>query len=455
MRVLAAIGVPAVAACAARESKPTDVTVVGVETSKPATDTSSEVHVPIECRVDQVVEQLCGPVPDVGEKTACGTTGKHLVRAQTSRLVEPLAAAEDMRHFRYDEDATRAYRGASEGNEKSCCYVRCKSLQVATSGSEQIEAGFAQAERCIPAPQQGTSVPAKEGSPCPAAVQLAGTMRPLRRESSMQCCYLNAERMPVNIDWEHRQPYRGRPARIDGVAHVAPPGAVSTWLEQGFQDCAASAPADQKMAIAEAWLAEGQMEHASVAAFSKLSLDLMAFAAPPELLLATHAAALDEIDHARMAFAIASGFAGRDLGPAPFERLAGVVPATSIAELARETLVDGCVGETVAAHAAERAAAQCQEPRIARALGKIAEDETRHAELAWRIAAWTLSLDREAVEPQIRELISALEKETSASECCDRALASWGILCGHEEQRIRNEVVHGVVLEALRALVAT
>lgn len=49
----------------------------------------------------------------------------------------------------------------------------------------------------------------------------------------------------------------------------------------------------------EWWSLAAQQEHASIASFSKFSLELMAVGAPAALLVRAHEAALDEINHAR------------------------------------------------------------------------------------------------------------------------------------------------------------
>lgn len=68
-------------------------------------------------------------------------------------------------------------------------------------------------------------------------------------------------------------------------------------------------------AAADFWTRVGLMEHASVAAFSRFSLQLMALGAPSDLLQKSHEAAADEIRHARDAFALAGHYAGRPVGP--------------------------------------------------------------------------------------------------------------------------------------------
>ena len=75
----------------------------------------------------------------------------------------------------------------------------------------------------------------------------------------------------------------------------------------------------------------------------------------------------------------------------------------SLAELAVETFLDACLGETVAALALREAAGGAEKRQIASLLDRIAGDEERHAELAWRTVAWAL---REGGAP-VREALSA------------------------------------------------
>ena len=63
------------------------------------------------------------------------------------------------------------------------------------------------------------------------------------------------------------------------------------------------------------WLRAALLEHASIASFARFSLELLRYGAPPELVVGAHRAALDEVAHARLAFALASSWSGRDLGP--------------------------------------------------------------------------------------------------------------------------------------------
>jgi rubrerythrin len=146
--------------------------------------------------------------------------------------------------------------------------------------------------------------------------------------------------------------------------------------------------------LAAKWLEDARMEHASVAAFSATALRLMALGAPPELIAATHRAALEEISHAQAAFALAAAYGGEAVTPGP---LAIDARPMTLRELAIETFADGCVGETTAAYEAACEAEVEPDPEVRAVLAKISEDEARHAELAWQIVAWCVAQDRSIV----------------------------------------------------------
>lgn len=77
------------------------------------------------------------------------------------------------------------------------------------------------------------------------------------------------------------------------------------YAEGGMLLVAATGEDGTEGARAAAWLRAGAGEHASVAAFARLSLQLMAHGAPMELLLAVHEAAADEVRHAALCWEMA------------------------------------------------------------------------------------------------------------------------------------------------------
>jgi len=156
-------------------------------------------------------------------------------------------------------------------------------------------------------------------------------------------------------------------------------------------------------ALGRYFASAAHLEAASVFAFDRLARELSALEAPVELVQRARRSALDEIRHAR----IVSGLAARFGGVAAAPSVACETPRTRFA-IALENAVEGCVRETFGALVAWHQALAARDPVVREAMCEIAEDETRHAELAWAIAAW--------LHPQL----SATEREQLAQA---RALA--------------------------------
>lgn len=205
-------------------------------------------------------------------------------------------------------------------------------------------------------------------------------------------------------------PFLGRPLRVEGRTRTAPPSARGDWRGTPEPDLDAMT-AEERTALAEQWSRDAAAEHASIAAFARFSLQLLALGAPPELVEAAHEAALDEARHARDAYALASAFAGKPIGPAALDvtgALAHVADVT-LARLAVETFEEGCVGETLAAMDAREKHAQYTDAAVHDVLGRIADDEERHAELAWRAVAWAVRTGGAEVKDALARSLARLE----------------------------------------------
>lgn len=153
---------------------------------------------------------------------------------------------------------------------------------------------------------------------------------------------------------------------------------------------------------AEAWVRAGAGEHASVAAFSRLALQLMAHGAPTELLRAVHEAALDEVRHAEICWEIARRSGAGAIVPAPFPFGGPVDVACSLTTLSVSATREGCVAETLGAHAADLAAEMAPDPEVRAALRSIADDEARHAALSYRIVRWAMQRGGAEVRDAVR-----------------------------------------------------
>lgn len=190
----------------------------------------------------------------------------------------------------------------------------------------------------------------------------------------------------------------GRPFLVAGAPRVAHSATRKDWHarqrcgDRALQrrSAAWSLSPVQAAALSGAWLGDALMEHASVAAFARFSLELLGFGAPADLVRDAQLAALDEVRHAQACFALASRFGGKDLGPGALQ-LDDATPRRSLEEFARCTFLEGCIGETFATLVAETGAQRSNDAQVCGVLGQIAEDEARHAELAWRTLGWVMA----------------------------------------------------------------
>ena len=195
------------------------------------------------------------------------------------------------------------------------------------------------------------------------------------------CAFVSFEDPPK---WACDDSICGRPYLVDHHPAAAPVVTRADWHAPTL-----ARPHDP--ALADAWAALGRMEHASVAAFARFILELLAVGAPPDLVLAAQRALADEVEHARLCFAMASAHAGRALGPGPFPVAA--TPARGLADLVTATIREACVCETLAMLEAREVAHHADDPAIRRLWAQIAADEQRHAELGWRFVQWALAVD--------------------------------------------------------------
>ena len=130
--------------------------------------------------------------------------------------------------------------------------------------------------------------------------------------------------------------------------------------------------------LAQRWTENALAEHASIASFSKFMLDLMSLGAHAELLEKTNQSLLEEIEHARASFAIASQLHGHCVGAGPLP-VHSVTVDGDVVRIASELFEEACVGETLSAACVFEAASQCKDVVLASVLEQIAEDEMGHA----------------------------------------------------------------------------
>lgn len=259
-------------------------------------------------------------------------------------------------------------------------------------------------------------------------------------------------------------PCCGRPFLVDGHARVAALQTRSDWAASDVAPIfVGDIDAQTRRSLAEAWRTDAQMEHASVAAFGRFLLRLLALGAPAALVHGAVLAAADEVTHAELCFAIARQLSGVAMGPRPLS-LDGALEKQTLGEVIAEVIREGCVGETVAAMIASRQLESAREPSVRRALERISVDEARHAELAWSFVHWAVASGGEAARDSaaatFAEVLDANAKRPGAPAVQDESVAAshmraFGHLSAYERDQTMRRAIDQIVAQCARALLTT
>lgn len=274
---------------------------------------------------------------------------------------------------------------------------------------------------------------------------------------AMACCYTVVGDCPV-----------GRPFLVDGDARRASVSATAGWFDRG----AVPSPdvdgldARTRRALERYWAEEGLNEHASIASFSRFLLELLSLGAPLDLVQRAQRALAEEIDHARVCFALASAYAGAPRGPTALDlgpalggaaHGSGVTRASVACAIARE----GCVAETIAAMQIADARDAATDPAVRAALTTIADEEAAHALLAWSTLGWILDQtsgsERDALVAELRAIFDAASTHVGLgpvleSSPDERAMRAHGHLPLVERRSLAHAALRTVIAPAAAAL---
>lgn len=242
----------------------------------------------------------------------------------------------------------------------------------------------------------------------------------------------------------------GRPFLVDDAPRLAQPTGRWDWQASNHVQL----PGDPRVceALAQRWTEIGLMEHASVAAFARFALQLLALGAPAELLARTARAMADETRHAEIAFGLAYRYGGSPVGPSELS-LQGALTDVDAEALLRNVFREGCVGETVAAMEAREGA----ERSGLCVFEEIARDEAEHASLAWSSVRWLCTkLGAPAAEILTQELALAearTSQRTGLAESEELNLTGFGMLSRRERSALREAMLSELVRPATLGLI--
>ena len=181
----------------------------------------------------------------------------------------------------------------------------------------------------------------------------------------------------------------------------------------------------------------GLAEHASVASFARVVMELMQLAAPADLVDRTLAAGQEEVRHAQMALSLARGWSSEDFHLGPLDGLE-FAPIT-LMDLARQTVFEAIEGETPAALAAVVALRFAKDEGVREFLQVVASEERRHAELAWATVAWAIQAGKTSVQQAALEALDVAEAKLMQSVASSEGNLDYGILSSTLDLAVRRE----------------
>jgi hypothetical protein len=142
-------------------------------------------------------------------------------------------------------------------------------------------------------------------------------------------------------------------------------------------------------------------------------------------------------------------------------RLTGPLPMEgALLDLELEPIVvlcfrEGCVGETVAALEARVARDHATDPEIQHVLDRIAPDEEKHAELAWKFILWALrenpTMTRALLERELNRLADELSN-LAPSTATDLSNPEHGVLAASQRSNVRRAALRNIILPCAEAL---
>lgn len=182
----------------------------------------------------------------------------------------------------------------------------------------------------------------------------------------------------------------------------------------------------QRESMHQEWKRIAIQEHASIAAFAQLSLELLRYGAPSRLVEDCHACMQDEIRHAKLAIRWASHLGGQELAPGPMKALAQRPLSENLTQLALSNLEEGCCNETLATLLMLDRADHCGHPGMQAWITAIAQDEQRHAQFAWRLTRWFLEKEPglwRVLDARMMELLTPEERDKDSVSAQQEILA--------------------------------
>lgn len=228
------------------------------------------------------------------------------------------------------------------------------------------------------------------------------------------------------------------------------------WAESTADQLTAA----ERARLAGTWTRRSAAEYLAVSTFSVLAIDLVAAAAPADVLSLCLRAGIDEVRHAELCLRMIEIYSGKRTMPPPgMSSLPDDPTRPRLHQALANTMLVSCVSETYATTILSATRDLTVDPVAQAVLTSIYSDEVMHARLGW--AYLRHALDRggdEAIAAAaamvpiaLRGVANVVERERPVGEVTP-AVRDHGLMTPAEERRIFASCVREVLVPGFEAL---
>ena len=256
---------------------------------------------------------------------------------------------------------------------------------------------------------------------------------------------------PVSAWWLSGTPLEAEHQRLMRRRNVPIPWEQST--------VGALSPAERQR-LAETWTRRSAAEYLAVSTFAVLAIDLVAAAAPADVLSLCLRAGIDEVRHAELCLRMVEIYSGKRIQPPPgMSSLPDDPKRPKLHQALANTLLVSCVSETYATTVLTATRYLTEDPAAHAVLTSIYSDEVMHARLGWSYLRYALDKGgagaveaaAKMVPIALRGVANVVERERPIGEVTD-AVRAHGLMTPAEERVIYSSCVREVLVPGFEAL---
>lgn len=256
---------------------------------------------------------------------------------------------------------------------------------------------------------------------------------------------------PVSRWWLSGTPLETEHQRLMRRRSVPVPWAETT---------AAALTPDERARLGETWTRRAAAEYLAVSTFAVLAIDLVAAAAPADVLSLCLRAGIDEVRHAELCLRMIEIYAGKRVLPPPgMSSLPDDPKRPKLHQALANTMLVSCVSETYATTVLSATRDLTVDPTAQEVLTSIYSDEVMHARLGWSYLRYALDRGGDdaraaaaAMVPiALRGVATVVERERPIGAVTE-AVRGHGLMTPAEERQIFSACVREVLVPGFVAL---